>query len=102
VFFGNLTAASVIIAASAEGELLAYSSSLHQFRDMKLRQGQIWQQAAEFIHIVQVDRRQVQFKIKKEPTAREGALRTLGKKEFCRLLKTAVLMAPAESRATSD
>jgi hypothetical protein len=83
-------------------ELLAYSFCLHHFRHMKLRQGQIWQQAAEFIHIVQVDRRQVQFKVKKEPAARGGTLRTLSKKEFCRLLKTAVLIAPAELPAASS
>jgi len=67
---------------------------------MKLRQGQIWQRGAnEFLHIVQVERLEVQFKLRTKLTSKEGTHQTLSKKEFCRLLKTAELIPESELKS---
>jgi hypothetical protein len=63
---------------------------------MKLQQGQIWQRANEFIHIVQVQRLEVQYKLRTKLTSKDGTHHTLSKKEFCRLLKTAELVPTSE------
>jgi hypothetical protein len=59
---------------------------------MKLQQGQIWRRNGEYIHIVQVERLAVQYKVRKTLTSKEGTHHEVTKKEFCRLLKTADLM----------
>jgi len=69
--------------------------SIHHIK-MKLRQGQVWQRAEEFIHIIQVERMEVHFKVRKTLTSKEGIHQKMSKKEFCRLLKTAALVPPAE------
>ena len=63
---------------------------------MKLRQGQIWQRGDEYIQIVQVERLAVQYKARKRLNRKEGTHHTVTKKEFCRLLKTAELLPPAD------
>jgi len=67
---------------------------------MKLQQGQLWQREGEFIHIVQVDRLEVRFKVRKKLTVKEGIHQTLSKKDFCRLLKTAELIPAATARTS--
>jgi hypothetical protein len=67
------------------------------FLQMKLRQGQVWQRGDEYIQIVQVERLSVQYKLRKRLNRKEGSHHTATKKEFCRLLKTAELLPPAES-----
>jgi hypothetical protein len=63
---------------------------------MKLGQGQIWQRAGELIHIIRVERLEVEFKVKKRLSDKGGPNQTLTKKEFCRLLKTAELIPASE------
>jgi hypothetical protein len=61
---------------------------------MKLRQSQVWKLDHEYLLVVQVERLAVAYKVVKDLTTREGVHRHLSKKEFCRLLKGAVLMSP--------
>ena len=62
---------------------------------MKLLQGQIWQNGAEYIRIVRLERLQVEYKTMTDFVTREGARHTVTKKEFCRLIKKAQLLSPA-------
>ena len=64
---------------------------------IKLRQGQIWQSGEEFFRIVRLERLEVEYKSTFTPTAKKGAHHKVSKKEFCRLLKKATLLPPAES-----
>lgn len=61
---------------------------------MKLRQSQVWKLDKQYILVVQVERLAVDYKVMKNLTTREGVHQHLSKKEFCRLLKGAVLMSP--------
>lgn len=61
---------------------------------MKLRQGEIWKRDDLFLRVVRVERLAVEYKAMKSLTSKEGTLHTVTKKEFCRLLKTAELLAP--------
>ena len=65
---------------------------------MKLAQNQVWRQGGEYLRIVELDRREVQFKIVKNLLTREGSHHRAGKKEFCRLIKGATLLTQAEVR----
>ncbi len=69
---------------------------------IKLRQGQIWQSGEEFLRIVRLERLEVEYKSTITPTAKKGTHHNVSKKEFCRLLKKATLLPPAESSAASD
>ena len=64
---------------------------------IKLRQGQIWQQGEEFLRIVRLERLVVEYKSTITPTAKKGTHHKVSKKEFCRLLKRATLLPPAEN-----
>ena len=64
---------------------------------MKLRQGQIWKHGAEYIRLVRLERLQVEYKSTTDLAAKKGTHHQVSKKEFCRLIKKAVLLAPAES-----
>jgi hypothetical protein len=62
---------------------------------LKLRQGQVWKCGAEFIRIVRLERLEVGYKSclhLDKPDA--GQHHTTSKKDFCRLLKSATLLAP--------
>ena len=61
---------------------------------MKLRQSQVWKLDKQYILVVQVERLAVDYKVIKNLTTREGVHHRISKKEFCRLVKGAVLMAP--------
>jgi hypothetical protein len=63
---------------------------------VKLRQGQIWNQGDQYLHIVFLERLEVQYKAYKNLATRKGTLHHVSKKEFCRLLKHATLLSPAE------
>jgi hypothetical protein len=63
---------------------------------MKLQQGQIWKCANEFVRIVHLERLEVGYKSFKTLKSPEGEHRHTSKKDFCRLLKGAVLLAPAK------
>jgi hypothetical protein len=67
---------------------------------LKLQQGQVWKCGDEFIRIVHLARLEVGYKLMKDLQAREGTHHHVSKKEFCRLLKSATLLAstaPAEA-----
>ncbi len=63
---------------------------------VKLRQGQIWNQGDQYIHIVLLERLEVKYKTYKNLATREGTRHHVSKKEFCRLLKHATLLTPEE------
>ena len=65
---------------------------------MKLAQNQVWQQGDEYLRIVELDRREVQYKAVKNLLTREGTHHRVSKKEFCRLIKGATLLTHAEVR----
>ncbi len=69
---------------------------------MKLQQGQIWKQEQQFLRIVKLERLAVQYKAMRDPTTKEGTVHQLTKKEFCRLLKKAVLVEPEKSPAAGE
>ena len=62
---------------------------------MKLQQGRIWKQGEQYIRIVRLERLAVEYKIAKELGSRDGTHHHATKKEFCRLIKDAVLLAAA-------
>ena len=62
---------------------------------MKLRQGQVWKHGEEYIRIVRLERLQVEYKSTTDLAARKGTHHNATKKEFCRLIKGATLMAAA-------
>jgi hypothetical protein len=61
---------------------------------LKLRQGQVWKRGDEFIRIVQLARLEVGYKVMKNLKTGEGTHCHASKKDFCRLLKSATLLAP--------
>lgn len=66
----------------------AYSNGMH------LEQGQIWKQGNDYFRIVTWDRLAIEYKAMKHPDTKEGTLHQVTKKEFCRLIKGAVLQVP--------
>jgi len=60
---------------------------------MKLQQAQVWKQDNQYIRIIRVERLAVEYKISKDLMAKEGTHHQATKKEFCRLLKNAVLLS---------
>jgi hypothetical protein len=64
---------------------------------MKLHQGQLWKQGKEFIRIVRLERLEVEYKSLSSPASKEGTKHVTSKKDFCRLLKQARLLTPAEA-----
>jgi hypothetical protein len=61
---------------------------------LRLQQGQVWKHGDEFVRIVQLARLEVGYKVMKDLKTGEGAHHRATKKEFCRLLKSATLLAP--------
>lgn len=59
---------------------------------MKLQQNQTWQAGDEYLRIVRLDRKEVEFKSLLDPTSRDGTHHQVTKKEFCRMIKTATLL----------
>lgn len=64
---------------------------------MKLCQGQVWKQGKEYIRIVKLERLAVAYKCMPNPGNKEGTFHQTSKKDFCRLLKGARLLAPART-----
>lgn len=62
---------------------------------MKLQQNQIWQKGTEYYRIVELERLEVQYKTLTDPLSGRGPHERVTKKEFCRLLKGAVLVEAA-------
>ena len=69
---------------------------------MKLEQGQIWKQGEVYYRIVEWARMHIKYKLMKDPATKEGTFHQLSKKEFCRLLKGAVLIPPTQSPAKAE
>ena len=63
---------------------------------MKLRQNQVWKQGDEFLRIVTLERLAVRYKAMKDLATGEGKHHGVTKKEFCRLIKGATLLTPAD------
>ena len=63
---------------------------------LKLRQGQIWNLGDQFIRVVHLERLEVQYKTFKNLGNPKGEHHHTSKKEFCRLLKNAILMSTAD------
>ena len=61
---------------------------------MKLQQGQIWKRDADYLRIVKWERLAIRYKQITDLTTNEGTQHDVTKKEFCRLIKGAVLHAP--------
>ena len=68
---------------------------------MKLHQGQVWKQGEEYLLIVDWSRMEIGYKVIKDLVTRVGERHTVSKKEFCRLLKGAVLMEEEEVKLLS-
>lgn len=68
---------------------------------MKLEQGQIWKQGNEYLRIVRWARMAVDYKLQTDPAAKEGVVHKVTKKEFCRLIKGAVLYVPEVAPAAT-
>ena len=64
---------------------------------MKLCQGQVWKQGAEYIRIVRLERLEVEYKSMTSLSGREGTKIVTSKKDFCRLLKGAHQLQPAKA-----
>lgn len=65
-------------------------------KSMKLYAGQLWQQGEVFYRILHRDNHTVTYKEISDPTAPKGTEKQATKKEFCRLLKGAVLLPPGQ------
>jgi hypothetical protein len=68
---------------------------------MKLQQGQVWKSGGEFIRIVQLERLAVGYKSADNLKFTGGQHQHTSKKDFCRLLKGATLLAPASPAKSS-
>ena len=66
---------------------------------MKLAQNQVWRCGEEYLRIVELDRREVRYKAITNLLSGQGEHRHVSKKEFCRQIKDATLLTPAEVRA---
>jgi hypothetical protein len=60
---------------------------------MKLQQGQVWRCGHEFVRIVQLERLEVGYKSASNLKFTDGKHLHTSKKDFCRLLKGATLLA---------
>ncbi len=65
---------------------------------MKLQQNQIWLKGSDYYRIVQLGRLEVQYKTMTDPLSGRGPHQQVSKKEFCRLLKGAILIETEGAR----
>ncbi|HEX2750454.1 MAG TPA: hypothetical protein VHM91_20785 [Verrucomicrobiales bacterium] len=63
---------------------------------MKLQQGQVWKKGEEYLRIVKLERLAVEYKAMRDLATKEGTVHQVTKKEFCRLLKSAILLPPLQ------
>ena len=66
---------------------------------MKLQQNQVWRLRDQYIRIVNLERLAVDYKSMTDLANRTGTHRRITKKEFCRMMKGALLLTPEENRA---
>ena len=62
---------------------------------MRLNQNQVWQTGDQYIRIVRLERKAVEYKQTKDSVSVAGPHLHATKKDFCRLLKGATLLPPA-------
>jgi len=62
---------------------------------MKLQQGQTWKQGKTYLRVVRLERLEVEYKVITDLATKDGTHHHVTKKEFCRLLKKAILLSPA-------
>lgn len=55
----------------------------------------MWKQGESFLRITRLERLAVEYKSAPTPAGKGGMLHSVTKKEFCRLIKTAVLQPSA-------
>ncbi|MEO5722056.1 MAG: hypothetical protein ABIR71_11370 [Chthoniobacterales bacterium] len=65
---------------------------------MKLKQNQVWKRGEDYLRIVHLERLEVRYKSITNLLAGTGVHHHVSKKEFCRLIKDATLLTPAEVR----
>lgn len=63
---------------------------------MHLEQGQVWKKDGGFLRIVVWERLAIEYKAMKDLDSKDGTVQRVTKKEFCRMLKGAVLHVPEE------
>jgi len=66
---------------------------------MRLQQNQVWQKDDQYLRIVKLERLSVEYKAMKNLATKEGEHRQATKKEFCRLLKGAILVSASEPQS---
>ena len=62
---------------------------------MKLCQGQVWKKDGQYIRLVRLERLEVEYKSTTSLAGKESTRQVTSKKDFCRLLKGANLLARA-------
>ncbi len=83
--------------------MLSHWRSLRtKFLKMKLCQGQTWKRGDTYFRIAKLDRLSVDYKLIENLTTKEGGHHRATKKEFCRLIKNAVLMTAREVSEIRD
>lgn len=65
---------------------------------MRLEEGQVWHKAGQYLRIIHRERLAVEYKALADLRSKEGTEHWVTKKEFCRLLKGATLLTPAQVR----
>ncbi len=63
---------------------------------MKLYQNQVWQTAQGYLRITRWERLAVEYKQMADLKSKDGVHQRVTKKEFCRMLKGAVLLSPKD------
>jgi len=69
---------------------------------MHLEQGQVWKTNDGFLRIVVWERLAIEYKAMKDLDSKEGTVQRVTKKEFCRMLKGAVLHVPEAPAPDND
>lgn len=69
---------------------------------IKLRQAQVWKVGDQFFRIVRLERLSVEYKATTTRDGKQGIHVRSSKKDFCRLLKQAELLAPTKTAAISN
>jgi hypothetical protein len=67
---------------------------------MKLQQGQVWKCGENYVRIVQLERLEVGYKSASNLKFTDGKHQLTSKKDFCRMLKGATLLASAGKKIT--
>ncbi len=69
---------------------------------MKLQQGQTWKLDQTYLRIARLERMFVEYKTMTDMITKQGERCRVTKKEFCRLIKKAVLLNAQEVAAARD